>query len=52
MEIGQVGLVYNRSCQTFFLNREVLGAFLSLFSLEGHVTHLSKSFLSLLGRPI
>jgi len=52
MGIGQAGLPYDRPDQTFFLNREGLGFFLSLFNLKEKATCHSKSFLSLLGRPI
>jgi len=44
--------VYDRPDQTFFLNREDLGFFRSLFSLKSQVTCHSKSLLGLLGWPI
>jgi hypothetical protein len=41
-----------RSGQTFFLNREGLCFFRSLFSLKCQAESHSKSLLGLLGRPI
>jgi len=54
MRIGQAGLQGPTIGQArlFFLNREGLGFFRSLFSLKGRATCHSKSLLSLLGRPI
>jgi len=56
MGIGQTGLQglrpslrQARSGHAFFLNREGLGFFKSLFSLKGQATRHSKSHL---GRPI
>jgi len=49
---GAYGLAYDRPEQAFFLNREGLGFFRSLFSLKGQATDHSKSLLSLLGWPV
>jgi len=49
---GAYGLAYARPDQTFFLNKEDLAFFRSLFSLKGQATGHSKSLLGLLGRPI
>jgi len=50
--IGTYDLTYDMLGQTFFLNREDLGFFKSLFSLIGQATGHSKSLLGLFGRPI
>jgi len=56
MGIGQAGLLPSlrqaRSGHNFFLNREGLDFFRSLFSLKGQVGGHSKSLLGLLDQPI
>jgi len=52
MRTGAYGLAYDRLGQTFFLNREGLNFFKSLFNLIGQATGHSKSLLGLLGGPI
>ncbi|AES87104.1 hypothetical protein MTR_4g021280 [Medicago truncatula] len=46
------GLAYDMLDQTFFLNRECLDFFRSLFNLKGQASCHSKSLLGLLGQSI